>query len=58
MANDMRETVCKDHPTYKGFRKPVKTKLHPNGCEKCWRIYQQARIREMQKKEDYLIISC
>jgi hypothetical protein len=30
---------CDIHPRYQAKRKPVKTKNHPNGCDRCWTYY-------------------
>lgn len=31
---------CKEHPKYKGVRKPRSTPKFPEGCKRCWEIYQ------------------
>jgi len=30
----------KEHPKYKGVRKPRSTSVNPKGCKRCWEIYK------------------
>jgi hypothetical protein len=45
--------VCPAHPKYKGTFPPRKTKINPDGCTKCWKIYEQKVTGEALEEEDW-----
>ena len=32
---------CKDHPEYQGIHKPRSTKKNPNGCQECYKVWEE-----------------
>jgi hypothetical protein len=47
---------CKNHPTYKGIRKPKQTNKFPKGCPECILIYKNILIQKSDEAwEDYIL---
>lgn len=34
---------CKEHPSYKARRMPLKTTKYPDGCPGCWSVWENAK---------------